>query len=166
MFFKKIPQFDQLKPGQVFEFAGPRVPPFFLRGSCVGVILGLEIQNGIVHVMTFRPKETDEESAEPDIMHLPICYSAWRNGFRRFLCEERLESEHLEAMQQWRKAASRDEVGAFDVPLRDASRMAWESVLGNTPDTDPMNYVILTTYPKRDSDGLFRILHAVIVPSG
>ncbi len=165
MFFKTIPQFDQLKPGQVFEFSGPRVPPFFLRGTCVGVILGLEIQNGIVHVMTFRPTGVNEESARPDIMHLPVCYSAWRNGFRKFLCEEKLESEHLNSVQQWREAFSNDEAGAFDVPLREASRMAWESVLQSAPNADPLNYIILTAYPKRASDGLWRILHAVAVPS-
>ena len=166
-------ELDDLRPGMFFVYAGPR-RWFVLPTAGAGQILGLEPEHGVVHVRLFWPAPDSEDGGERleiAVGHLPILWSRFQASLRELLDRRPVPLDARESLLSWRDRRAKGEVGAFDVPLWRALQLAWETVL--EPDAidssheagapSPETLVIAWAFPKRASDGAFKVVevHAV-----
>jgi hypothetical protein len=73
----KRPSYEELSPGKVFRFFGPREGLLFRRGVAVGRVLALDPAAGVVHVRTLRYVPGTESETTVLIAFMPMLYSAF-----------------------------------------------------------------------------------------
>jgi hypothetical protein len=106
-----LPGFNDLHPGMVFSYNGPRRFPAFRRGIAIGLILAVDPEWGIIHIRTYK-----DVGGEPlvDIQHLPMLFSAFRKSLDSIVRSDPLkENAHWETLNLWRRRARQGEVGGF-----------------------------------------------------
>lgn len=140
--------------GVTFTYYGPRRGWLMRRGVAAGVVVGVDLAKGIVHVRTLRAKG---DAMVTDIGHIPILWSPFLKSVH-VLGEKapRVADDASSNVAQWRARHARGEVGAFQCTLWEAERLAWESLPAEERQGDRDALHVAYAYPTRDEGGEYR----------
>jgi hypothetical protein len=156
-----------LEPGLYFTYRRRRWFLFRSRAAGLAQIVGLDLEEGVVHLRIFWTPENEDDPREGlDLVavgHLPIVLSQFMASSPEAVEKHPVPSDCWNAISAWRERHKKGEVGAFSVPLWEAGELTWESALesvGGSPD----DLFIETAFPKRGSTGGFNVLEVAAVP--
>lgn len=152
---------DALETGSVFSYFGPRTVRFWKRDVALGRVIGLDLEQGVVHVLTYAfGRPGDGEGPVAEIGHLPILYGALARSIHR-IHGKMAGLDPSETLPRWRERYRDDEVGAFSVPLWEAEELAWGTVADADPGVGPDTHFLLYAFPKRDAEGEYTVVEVL-----
>lgn len=146
--------FDSLVPGMGFGFLA-LVGAVLPGGVAIGQVVGLEPNNGIVHVRTFRPG-SDPECNRPDIGFILMLFTSFRRSVRFLHAHGPVPNDVWPILSAWRERHALGQVGAF-VPSALAGR---RDGLANS--SRVRAHAILTTHTSNTRSSS---LHRALLPS-
>jgi len=156
-----------LEIGLYFTYRRRRWLLFRSRTAGLGQIIGLDQEEGVVHVRIFwTPADEGDLREGLDLVavgHLPIVFSKFLASSPEAVEKHPVPQDCRSSIAAWRARHAQGEVGAFSVPLWEAVNLIWETALesGNGSAED---LFIETAFPKRGPSGGFTVLEVATQP--
>ena len=154
---------NNLKPGQLFTYLGPRKFPFVKRGVALGCIILANENNGIVGVRTYTSTEHEEDGPVIEIGFMPILYSSFKTSLHEVIAGKSINTQDgWTDLNNWRKEFAKGKAGAFQDEIWKIENMVWETVHESYPQANSNSHIIPLAYPCKNSEGVFRCLRAEV----
>ncbi len=148
------PTFEELRPGTVFSYFGPRTGLLRRRGVALGRILAKEPEELVLHVRTLIPNPSAPSEATETLVHvgfLPLSFQALRSSISVIHGVGPVSDDFWHSLSEWRDASQKRRAGVFSVPLWEAESMAWQTIAEQAPGASVENTFIEAAYPVRAS---------------
>jgi len=143
---------EQLVPGTVFLYHGPRTGWARRRGVAPGRVLALEPARQIVHVRTLFPRGA---SLEVEIGFMPLLFTMFRRSLAELGAVGDVPVDSWKALALWREEHAKGVAGAFSCQLWEAEKLAWEAVRRHRDEAARENTYVEYAFPRRGATGVF-----------